>query len=126
MASVTDVGGVVASIFDYPVEYIGRTVGVVGEDRSCPEYAHIMSKVLNRNVYYHHIPRDVFIGYDFPQAEIWADTFEVQRKYINNHQLDLIESYGLNPTIQTFETWLERNKLKIFSQIPSKEEGILI
>jgi hypothetical protein len=66
MTSVSDVGGVVAKIFDHPVDYNGRTVGVVGEDRTCAEYAHIFSKVLDRNVYYHHIPRDIFIGFDFP------------------------------------------------------------
>jgi uncharacterized protein YbjT (DUF2867 family) len=126
MASVADVGGVVATIFDYPVEYIGRTVGIVGEDRTCAEYAHIMSKVLRRNVYYHHIPRDIFIGVDYPQADAWADAFEVQRQYIHNHQLDLIESYGLNPRMQTFETWLEKNKVRIFSQIPSEEDEVLV
>ena len=126
MASVSDVGGVVAKIFDHPVEYGGRTVGVVGEDRTCADYAYIMSKVLNRNVYYHHIPRDIFIGFDFPQAEKWADVFEVQRLYITNHQIDLIESYGLHPEMQTFEKWLERNKEKVLSQIPSEEEGVLV
>ena len=126
MVSVSDVGGVVAKIFDHPVEYKGRTVGVVGEDRSCAEYAHIMSKVLERNVYYHHIPRDIFIGFDFPQAEKWADVFEVQRLYITNHQIDLIESHGLYPAMQTFEKWLENNKEKVLSQIPAEEEGVLV
>ena len=126
MASVSDVGGVVAKIFDHPVEYNNRTVGVVGEDRSCAEYAHIMSKVLEKSVYYHHIPRDIFIGFDFPQAEIWADVFEVQRLYISNHQIDLIESYGLYPAMQTFETWLQKNKSKVLSQIPAEEEGVLV
>ena len=126
MASVSDIGGIVAKIFDHPVEYTGRTVGVVGEDRTCAEYAHIMSKVLNRNVYYHHIPRDIFIGSDHPQADRWADVFEVQRLYIPNHQIDLIESYGLHPAMQTFEKWLERNKQKVLSQIPTEEEGVLV
>jgi uncharacterized protein YbjT (DUF2867 family) len=126
MASVSDIGGIVAKIFDHPVEYTGRTVGVVGEDRTCAEYAHIMSKVLNRNVYYHHIPRDIFIGSHHPQADRWADVFEVQRLYIPNHQIDLIESYGLHPAMQTFEKWLERNKQKVLSQIPAEEEGVLV
>ena len=85
-----------------------------------------MSKVLNRNVYYHHIPRDIFIGYDFPQADRWADVFEVQRLFMSNHQIDLIESYGLYPEMQTFEKWLEKNKQKVLSQIPAQEEGILV
>jgi uncharacterized protein YbjT (DUF2867 family) len=126
MTSASDVGGVVAKIFDHPFEYSGRTVGVVGEDRTCAEYAHIMSKVLNKNVYYHHVPRDIFIGHDFPQAERWADVFEVQRLYMQNHQLDLIESYGLYPAMQTFEQWLEKNKQNILAQIPAQQEGVLV
>ena len=125
MASVNDLGGVVSTMFRYPVEYKGRTVGVVGEDRTCAEYAHIMSKVLDRNVYYHHIPRDIFIGTDTVHAERWADVFEVQRVNEVNHQIDLIESYGLNPDMHTFESWLTKNKERVLAQIPSEEEGIL-
>ncbi len=41
MVSVEDVGGVVAPIFEHPEEFIGRTVGVVGEDRPVAELAHM-------------------------------------------------------------------------------------
>lgn len=126
MASVNDLGGVVATIFDHPVEYIGRTVGVVGEDRTCAEYANVMSKVLDKMVYYHHIPRDIFIGFDNAQAENWADVFEVQRLYTTSHQVDLIESYGLNPAMQTFESWLRKNRERVLAQIPAEEQGVLI
>ena len=37
MTSVTDVGGVVAKMFDHPVQYLARTVGVVAEDRPCED-----------------------------------------------------------------------------------------
>ncbi|MBL7698605.1 MAG: NmrA/HSCARG family protein [Chitinophagaceae bacterium] len=125
MTGVKGVGGVVAKIFEYPVQYIGRTVGVVGEDRPCEEYAQVMSKVLEQNVYYHHIPRDIFIGFD-SQAEKWADVFEVQRLHISNRHIDLIESYGLNPEMQSFESWLRENRQIILSLIPAREEGVLV
>jgi uncharacterized protein YbjT (DUF2867 family) len=126
MTSVEDVGGVVAKIFDHPYEYIGRTVGIVGEDRTCAEYAYIMSKVLDQNVLYHHIPRDIFIGSDYYQAEKWADVFEVQRLHIPNRQIDMIESYGLHSGMHTFENWMEKNKEKILLHIPAGEEGVLV
>lgn len=125
MTGVRSVGGVVAKIFEYPKQYIGRTVGIVGEDRPCEEYALIMSKVLKQNVYYHHIPRDIFIGFD-SETEKWADVFEVQRLYISNRHIDLIESYGLNPEMQSFESWLKINRTKILSLIPAREEGVLV
>jgi hypothetical protein len=112
MASVEDMGGVVATIFDHPAEYIGRTVGVVGEDRTCEEYAATITKVLQRPVRYNYIPRETYASFGFPGAEELANMFEVQRLYIPERQLDLIESYGLNPNMQTFESWLLKNKHK--------------
>ncbi len=126
MTSVTDVGGIVAKMFDHPVEYLARTVGVVAEDRPCEEYALLMSKALDQNVYYHHIPRDIFIGFDYSQADRWADVFEVQRRFIPDRHIDMIESYGLYPAMQTFETWLRTNNDKILSLIPAKEDGVLV
>lgn len=112
MASVEDMGGVVATIFDHPVEYTGRTVGIVAENRPCSEYAYIMSKVLQRNVYYTPVAHDVYAAYNSPVAAEQADTFQVQRLYAPNRQMDLIESYGLNPGMLTLEKWMIKNKEK--------------
>lgn len=112
MASAEDLGNIVTNIFDHPVEYTGRTVGVVGEDRTCREYAAIMSTVLKRNIAYHYIPRDIYAAFDFPGAEELANMFEVQRLFIPERTIDLIESYGLNPSMQTFENWLLNNRQK--------------
>ena len=117
IVTVEDMGGVVAPVFNHPEEYIGRVVGVVGEDLSCNEYAAILSKVLKQNVYYKYIPRDVYAGFGFPGAEELANMFEVQRLYIKERHLDLIESYGLNPSMQRFEKWLEKNKEKFEANI---------
>jgi len=109
MVSVEDVGGIVASVFDHPLEYIGRTVGAVGANDTCDAYAAIFSRVLGRTVRYNYIPRDIYAGLGFDGAEEIANMFEVQRLYIPNRQLDLIESYGLNPAMQPFEKWVEKN-----------------
>jgi uncharacterized protein YbjT (DUF2867 family) len=110
MASVEDTGGVVRSVFNHPEDYIGRTVGVVGADNTCAEYAKRMSRVLNQNIQYKYIPRDVYAKLGFPGAEELANMFEVQRLYITDRQIDLIESYGLNTEMQSFEKWLYRKK----------------
>jgi len=110
MTSVEDMGGVVAAVFNYPQEYIGRTVGVVAEDLTCAEYAQILEKVLGRNICFRHIPRQQYAAMDIPGAEEWANMFEVQRLYVPQRQLDLIESHGLNPSMQRFEAWLGKNR----------------
>ncbi|HEY0679198.1 MAG TPA: NmrA/HSCARG family protein [Chitinophagaceae bacterium] len=112
MTSSEDVGGVVATILDHPSEYIGRTVGVVGSDETCSDYAAMMSRILGRRIRYTYIPREVYANLGFRAAEEIANMFEVQRLYIPNRHLDLIESYGLNPAMQTFESWLKKNRKK--------------
>ncbi len=117
MFSVEDLGGVVSSIFDHPLEYIGRTVGVVGEDRSCAEYAAIMSRVLGREVRYQHIPREQYASLGFPGAEELANMFDVQRRFIPNRLVDMIESYALHPNMQSFEKWLVKHSQQFKTQV---------
>jgi len=125
MVSVEDLGGVVAPVFDYPDEYIGRVLGIVGEDKTCAEYAAIMSRVLKQNIYYNYIPRDKYAALGFPRAEELANMFEVQRLYIPNRKSHLIETYGLYSATQGFESWLKKNKEK-FAQFWPIEEGVLV
>ncbi len=120
MVSVEDIGGMAATIFDYPAEYIGRTVGAVGADDTCEKYAAVLSKALGKKIKYNYIPHDVYAAFDFPAAGEIANTFEVQRLYIPNRQIDMIESYGLNPDMLTFESWAKKNKTKIEQAIKSE------
>ena len=52
----------------------------------------------------------------FPGAEELANMFEVQRLYITDRQIELIESYGLNTEMQSFETWLLKKKDQFATQ----------
>jgi uncharacterized protein YbjT (DUF2867 family) len=126
MASVEDVGGVALSVFENASAFSGKVVGVVGEDYTCDEYAAIMSQVLRRNIRYNHIPRDVYAAYGFPGAEEIANMFEVQRLFIPERTADLMESYRLNPSMQSFESWVERNKYRFFSFLNSQFQAMVI
>jgi uncharacterized protein YbjT (DUF2867 family) len=122
MVSIEDLGGVVATIFNNPQVYTRKTIGVVGQDNTCTEYAAVMSKVLSENIRYNYIPRDVFAKFPFPGAEELANMFEVQRLYIPNRQIDLIDSYEMNPQMQSFESWLIKNKDRLKEMMGIKEE----
>ncbi len=124
--SVEDTGGVVAAIFNKPSEYIGRTVGVAGEDINCDEYALIMSNVLKKHVYYNHIPRDVYAAYGFPGAEELANMFEVQRLFIPERNEWLKESRELYPGMQRFEDWVAKNKYKFINHFNSQFQAMVI
>jgi uncharacterized protein YbjT (DUF2867 family) len=107
--SVEDVGGVVAPLFERPDEFIGRTVGIVGEDLRGDEYAAGLTRAVGQPVSYGHVPREVFAGFGFPGAEDLADMFEFNRTYIPNRAADIQESRALYPGMKTFDTWLAGN-----------------
>jgi len=108
--SVADVGGVVAQVFAGKEPFLGRTVGIVGEDMPAAEYARVLSKVLGKTVVYHHVPRDVFAGFGFPGADDLANMFDFNRRYILSRQADMEESRRLYPGVQRFQTWAEANR----------------
>ncbi len=101
MMSVADLGAAAISIFEHPAAYIGRVVGLVGEDRSWSEYAAIARKVLGRELHKNKARTDGFRI---------ARMLEMQRLHIPNQLVHLIESYALNPNMQSFENWLIKNR----------------
>lgn len=121
--SVEDYGEIVRAVFNYPIEYIGRTVRTVGSDNTCAEYAAILREVLGEKIEFVHIPREEYAALDFPGAEALANLFEVQRLYIPQRQIDLIESYGLNPVMQHFRNWVIKNKSQFIGHIQSLNQA---
>jgi uncharacterized protein YbjT (DUF2867 family) len=110
--AVEDLGGVVAPMFENAEDYVGKVVGVVGDDLPPAEYAETMSAVLRQRVAYNHIPRDVFAAFDFPGADDLANMFDFYRRFVPNSQAQLEESRRMFPGIRTFREWLEENKGK--------------
>ena len=112
---VEDVGGVVGPIFERPGEFLGKTVGIVGDDQPAKAYADIMSRVLGKKVVYNYILPKVFAAFGFRGADDLANMFEFNRLYIPNRQADLEESLRLNPNMQPFEHWLQANQERFAS-----------
>lgn len=110
MVSIEDLGSIVAPVFNNPAAYKGRVIGPVGADDTCAAYAATMSKVLNMDIRYKYIERDVYASFGFPGAEELANMFEVQRLYITSRQADLLESLALNPGMQSFESWVTKHQ----------------
>ncbi|MGD8922878.1 MAG: NmrA/HSCARG family protein [Candidatus Zixiibacteriota bacterium] len=77
--SVEDVGGVVAPIFENRDEFLGKVVGIVGDDLTPEQYARTMTDKLGVKVVYNYIPREVFASFDFPGADDLANMFEFNR-----------------------------------------------
>ena len=110
--AIEDLGGVVAPIFEKPDEFIGKTVGGVGDDLPAAQYAEIMTRVLGKPIVYNYVPREVFATFGFPGADDLANMFDFNRRFIPNRVAALAESRRLYPAMQTFEVWLGANKDK--------------
>jgi uncharacterized protein YbjT (DUF2867 family) len=111
--AVEDAGGVVETIFRDPDSFKDKTVGVVGDDLPCVEYAAILSKVTGKKVVYSHMPREQFAALGFPGADDLANMFEYNRFHIPNRQADVRESLRLYPAMQRFEPWARANRARL-------------
>jgi len=104
-----DTGGVVTAIFEKRSEFLGQTVEIVGDQMPAAHFAQIMSRVLDLNVTYSHIPRETYAATGFPGARELADMFDFLRIYLPNRSAEIARCRQLYPAMQTFEPWLQRN-----------------
>ena len=118
-----DIGGVVVQIFKRPAEFIGRTIGIVGDDIPPREYADVMTRILGKPVTYNYIPREVFAGFGFPGADDLANMFELNRLYILNRKADRDLSRALSPGIQTFEQWAKASRNKLLAVVAGHDSA---
>jgi uncharacterized protein YbjT (DUF2867 family) len=110
-----DIGKAAYGIFKAAAQYIGKTVGIVGENLTLDEMSEKLSKGLGVVVKYHAVEADAYRGFGFPGADELGNMFQVYRDFeyevLDARSIDVTRS--LNPSVQTFDEWLARNKSKI-------------
>jgi uncharacterized protein YbjT (DUF2867 family) len=110
-----DIGKCAYGIFKRGREFIGRTVGIAGEHLSGAEMAAAMSRALGETVTYQDVPAEVYRGFGFPGADDTGNMFQFKRDfndyYRGSRSVELARS--LNPELQSFDQWLQRNASKI-------------
>jgi uncharacterized protein YbjT (DUF2867 family) len=113
--AVEDIGKAAYGIFKVRQLYLNRTVGIVGENLTFDEMSEKLSKGLNIPVKYNAVEADVYRGFGFPGADELGNMFQVYRDFekevVAARDVDVTRS--LNPSVQTFDQWLARNKSKI-------------
>ena len=87
--SAEDAGGVVAALFARRDEYLGRLVGVVGDDQPSREYAQALGRALGRRVT------------QAPEGRTSGAVLD--------RESDLTESRRLFPRLRTLEEWAREN-----------------
>ncbi len=110
-----DIGKCAYGIFKRGREYIGKTVGVAGEHLTGEQMAASLTKALSQEVRYNDVPPEVYRGFGFPGAEDLGNMFQFKRDFnelfCGARKLDVARA--LNPSLQSFDTWLAQNKSRI-------------
>ncbi len=107
-----DIGKCAYGIFKKGSEFAGKTVGIAGEHLTGDQMAAALGKALGQEVRYNAVTPEMFRSFGFPGADDLGNMFQFKRDFnqafVGARKLDA--SRELNPSLQSFETWLERNK----------------
>jgi uncharacterized protein YbjT (DUF2867 family) len=110
-----DIGKCAYGILKRRAEFLGKTVGICGEQLTGAQMAAAMTKALGREVRYNDVPPEVYRGFGFPGADDLGNMFQFKRDFNEAFcaARDVKLSRALNPELQDFATWLDRNKSRI-------------
>lgn len=113
--AVEDIGKCVLTIFKKGREFIGKTVGIAGEHLTGAQMAAALTKALGQEVRYNDVSPEVYRSLGFPGAEDLGNMFQFKRDFpeVFCGARNPAVARALNPSLQTFETWLARNKERI-------------
>ena len=117
--SVEDFGGVVAAVFAESFWYRNQQLSVVGDERSCAEYASIMSQVMGLQIEYQHVEADYFATKCRGGQEM-ASVFHFRRIYMPHLGNDIEKCRELYPEMRTFERWLKSNRSSMERELNPK------
>ena len=113
--AVEDIGKCALGIFKNGDKYIGKTVGIAGEHLTGKQFADGFSKALGKEVTYNAISADTYRSFGFPGADDMGNMYqfkaEFEDEYCKSRSVELAKS--LNPSLQSFSSWVEKNKNKI-------------
>jgi uncharacterized protein YbjT (DUF2867 family) len=113
--AVEDIGKCAYGVFRRGGEFVGKTVGISGEQLTGTEMAAKMSKALGKEIVYNDVPFDVFRGFGFPGAEDLGNMFQFKHDFNDYYcgARSVSFSRQLNPQLLSFDAWLAKFKDRI-------------
>jgi hypothetical protein len=111
-----DIGKVAYGIFKAGTQYIGKTVGVMGEALTIEQMGKTITKALGVGpVKYNAVEADVYRSFGFPGADEMGNMFQAYRDFekemLANRSSETARK--LNPSLQTFEQFVTKQKSAI-------------
>jgi uncharacterized protein YbjT (DUF2867 family) len=113
-----DIGKCALGIFKGGDQYVGKTVGIAGEFLTIDQMGQSLSKNLGLGaVKYNAVEPDVYRSWGFPGADEMGNMFQADRDFekqmMGNRNLEVARK--LNPALQTFDQFVNKNKDKILA-----------
>jgi len=110
-----DIGKCAFGIFKRGEKMIGKKIGVAGGQLTGQEMAEAFTKALGEDVIYNKISPATFRSFGFPGAEDLGNMFQFYDEFEKelNKTRDINFSKQLNPELQSFEQWLQKNAKRI-------------
>jgi uncharacterized protein YbjT (DUF2867 family) len=111
-----DIGKVAYGIFKAGDQYIGKTVGIMGEALTIEQMGQTLTKVLGVGpVKYNAVEADVYRSFGFPGADEMGNMFQAYRDFdkemLANRSADTARK--LNPALQSFEQFVKKQQAAI-------------
>jgi uncharacterized protein YbjT (DUF2867 family) len=118
--AVEDIGKCAYGVFTTGPSLIGQTVGIAGEHLTGSEMAAKLGRALGEEVRYQDVPVDVYRSLGFPGAEDLGNMFQYYQEFGDEFiaQRSVDRSRELNPQLQSFDDWLDRNAKRISIEPP--------
>ena len=114
--AVEDIGKSAYGIFKAGQQYVGKTVGIVGENLTLTEMGEKLSKCMGVGpIRYNAVDADVYRSFGFPGADEMGNMFQMYRDFEKQvtgaRSADVARR--LNPELQSFDQFIAKNKSKI-------------
>jgi uncharacterized protein YbjT (DUF2867 family) len=114
--AVEDIGKCALGIFKGGNQYVGQTVGIMGEAISVEDMGKELTKQLGIGpVTYNAVDANTYRSWGFPGADEMGNMFQVYRDFegpfLASRSVETAKT--LNPALQNFSQWLSTNKAKV-------------
>jgi len=113
--AVEDIGKCAYAIFKRGNEFIGKKIGISGEQLTGAQMAAKMTKALGREVVFNAVTPEAYRKFGFPGADDLGNMFQFKRDFndyfCGARSVEFTRS--LNPELLTFDAWLAKYKDKI-------------
>jgi uncharacterized protein YbjT (DUF2867 family) len=113
--AAADIGRCALGIFKAGPPYIGKRVGLAGDQLTGDEMARAFTSALGREVRYNAVEPKTYAGFGFPGADDLANMFQYKRDFNEEfcRAMDPANARALNSQALQFKQWLAANKDRI-------------